>query len=435
VLAPLDADADLDLVVTFRDSNYIAVYFNDGTGAFGPPVIIGMPAGPVSCVAVDVDNDSDLDLAVTSEGGGTLSIVPNNSNGTFGQRVDVATGNWPVSVAAGDFDGDGYADLAVSHLIGGNVRILHNAGVSAPGSFTLTGSLATGSGSFGIVAANLDASPGLDLAVAVFYSSAVFLFSGNGAGGFAPGPVLTVGGGPASVVSHDFDGDGLADLAVSEYFGPTISIFRRTGSATFAPPVSLPTGASPINVGAADLDGDSDLDLLSANHLGSTAGVFYRTPLGANGFGNVGVGAGGPFNHVFINGSAGGRDRIVGVGINQPFTFSVTQPASNPNPTDFIIFGEIGIPNPQIDATVLPFGIGTMCLRPCLLFPAATDLLLLANTYGVPICGPPILPSAAGAWTSVPVSLPFAATATLQGVIFESAGLIRVTNGIVIAIN
>src|SRR6185436_8634974 len=112
-----------------------------------PPVIIGMPAGPVSCAAVDVDNDSDLDLAVTSEGGGTRSIVPNNSNGTFGQRVDVDTGNWPVSVAAGDFDGDGYADLAVSHLIGGNVAILHNAGVSAPGSFTVTGSLPTGSGS------------------------------------------------------------------------------------------------------------------------------------------------------------------------------------------------------------------------------------------------------------------------------------------------
>jgi hypothetical protein len=190
-----------------------------------------------------------------------------------------------------------------------------------------------------------------------------------------------------------------------------------------------------VNVDAADLDGDLDLDLLSANHTAGSVSVIFHTLLGANAFGNVGVGLGGPFNNVLINNSAGGRDRRVSVAINQTFTFSVTQPPTNPVPAEFVLFGQLGIPNPQSDATILPFGLGTTCIRPCALFPTATDLFLLANTYGVPICGPPFLPSSAAPWTSIPLSLPSAATATLQGVILENPTTVRVTNAIVIAVN
>ena len=196
VIAPLDADSDLDLAITFRDSNLLGIYWNDGSGGFGLTLPIAMPGGPVNVIGADLDNDGDLDLASTNEFVGILSIVPNNGNGTFGARVDIPTGSiWPVAVAAGDFNGDGFKDLAVSHFIGGAVALLLNS-AAMPGTFTVAATLPTGSGSFGIVTSNFDANPALDLAVPVMNSNAIFLFSGNGAGGFAPPTMVPVGGGP-----------------------------------------------------------------------------------------------------------------------------------------------------------------------------------------------------------------------------------------------
>jgi hypothetical protein len=435
VIANLDADLHPDLAITFRDSNALGVYWNDGSGGFSTGTQVAMPGGPVSVVAADLDNDGDLDFASTNEFVGIVSIVLNNGNGTFGPRADVTTGTiWPVSVAAGDFNGDGFRDLVVSHFIGGAVAVLLNS-VAMPGTFTVSGTFATGSGSFGIVTSNFDANPALDFAVAVMNSNAVLLFSGDGAGGFSPSTVVPVGGGPTSLVLADFDGDQVSDLAVSEYWQGSVSILRRSGPAAFAAPIVLPTAAGCGNVGSGDLDGDGDIDLLGANHLAASISVVFRTLLGANGFGNVGVGAGGPFENLRINGTAGGRDRHVTVGLNQPFTISVTQPPTNPLPSDSILFGQLGIPNPLVDATVLPYGIGTSCIRVCALFPTATDLFFVANSYGVAMCGPPLLSSTPAPWTSPPLSLPFAVTATIQGVIIQNLPTVRVTNGIVLTVN
>ena len=332
VLAPLHNAFDLDMVVTFRDSNWVGVFFNPGSGV-GQPLLIPMPGGPVCATAVDLDNDSDLDLVVTNEVAGVVSVLPNNFNGTFGARVDTATGNWPVSVASGFFNGDGLPDLAVSHLIGGTVAILLNAG-GPTGTFNVAGSMNTGFGSFGIVAANFDANPTPDLAVANYSAGTVAVFLGNGAGGFSAGPVIPVGSTPTSLFAADYDGDLLTDLAVSEFGAGTVSILRRTGPATFAAPIAIPAGIGPVNVAAADLDADGDLDLLSANHQGSSFSVIFRTLLGAHAFGNVGIGAGGPFNNLQVNGSSGGRDRHVTVGINQTFTLGITQPPTNGVPSD-----------------------------------------------------------------------------------------------------
>ena len=187
-----------------------------------------------------------------------------------------------------------------------------------------------------------------------------------------------------------------------------------------------------MNVGAADLDADGDLDLLSANHQGSSFSVIFRTLLGAHAFGNVGIGAGGPFNNLQVNGSAGGRDRHVTVGINQTFTLGITQPPTNGVPSDFILFAQIGIPDPLVDTTALPYAIGTSCIRPCALFPSVPGALI-ANSYGLALCGPPLLGSNPAPWTS-PLSVPFAVTATLQGVIVENTPVVRVTNAIAITV-
>lgn len=436
ILAPLDTDIDLDLVVTYRDSNVIGVFLNNGAGMFVPSAGYVMPGGPVSAVAADFDNDSWIDLAVANEAAGVVSILLNTGiGGTFGFPTDVPSGFWPVAVDAGDFNGDGFMDLAVSHLLGGTVAVLMNGGMPSPGTFTNTGSLTSGGGSFGIVTGRFDAGPTLDLAVANVGGSVVVVFTGSGAGTFAPAPLVPTGAGPTSLVTRDFDGDGLADLATSDTTSGTLSILRQSPAGTFAAPLSFPAGPGSVNVDAADLDGDGDFDLLSADHAAAGASVVFRTLLGAAGFGNVGAGAGGPYDHLFVNGSSGGRDRRVNVGINQPVTISLTQPPSNPNPTDFVLFGQFGIPNPFVDTNALPFGIGTACIRFCLLYPGALDLFLLANSYGSPVCGPPIFTSAPGAWSSVPVFVPIQVAATFQGVIFETPSSIRVTNAVVLSVN
>ena len=72
--------------------------------------------------------------------------------------------------------------------------------------------------------------------------------------------------------------------------------------------------------------------------------------------GNAG-GPGGPLDVLFVNGSNGGADRTVEVGLGQPITFDVL-PAGTVTPgAMFAIWGFIGTPGPA-DVTTLPIGIG-----------------------------------------------------------------------------
>ncbi len=145
--------------------------------------------------------------------------------------------------------------------------------------------------------------------------------------------------------------------------------------------------------------------------------------------GNVGQGVGGPFDILTVNGSSGGFFRRVTVPTFQPITLGISQPPTNPNPADFILFGTLGAADGSQQIT-LPFG--AFC------FPIALPILppgtfILADTFGVG--SPALVPATPTPWQlTLPTGIPFAATATYQAVVAESAAPLQlaVSNGLIL---
>ena len=158
--------------------------------------------------------------------------------------------------------------------------------------------------------------------------------------------------------------------------------------------------------------------------------------LGVAGIGNVGATAGGPFNVLTVNGSTGGISRRVQAGIGQALTFAVSQPPLNASPSNFAIFGLIGIP--AVTASyALPLGIGNMTFVPCPIDPFNASLFLLVDNFPIGGCAP-LLASTAAPWSiTVPGGMPVPIDVTLQAVIEDVTrpSTYAVTNGVILRVN
>jgi hypothetical protein len=176
----------------------------------------------------------------------------------------------------------------------------------------------------------------------------------------------------------------------------------------------------------ADLDGDARV-LGAAIDIGADE---YAPQLGPCAAGNVGADSGGPFDVLFVNGSTGGLPRRVDVPLSASFTIAVAQPVTNPVPALFAIVGFIGVPAAS-EATVLPFGIGNLCFgSPHFGYPGT---FVLANSFD-PLDQQALLPSTFAPWSVSIAGVPFPFTFTLQGIVFENPGHVRVMNGLIVSI-
>jgi len=325
-LADLDADADLDLAVVLHGSDGVALWLNDGSGAFiatdvlvvgdsprsvsvgdfdgdgdpdlavtglvsvvGPAVSVlanqgnatfapaaNFPTGHVSTfvTAADLDGDGSLDLVTADEGADSLSILLNNGDGTFAEPRITTAGAAPASIAGADLDGDGDVDLAVANRASDDVSILINIG---DGTFRPAVNCAVGDVPGAIAAGDFDGDGDLDLATANEGGfddpdlDDVSVLINDGTGAFYAAATLAVGVNPYAITSGDLDGDADVDLVVANHGitgdTSTIAVLRNHGDGTFAPAVSWPAGWGPESVVLGDLDGDGDLDAVTANSL------------------------------------------------------------------------------------------------------------------------------------------------------------------------
>ncbi len=113
--ADLDADGDLDLYFSDTPNNRIRTYANDA-GVFGaPPVDVPCPGAPTGVACADMNNDGRPDFVACARDNGQVAILLWQLSQWLPARlVSTGTGSNPIQVATGDFDGDGLGDFVVS---------------------------------------------------------------------------------------------------------------------------------------------------------------------------------------------------------------------------------------------------------------------------------------------------------------------------------
>lgn len=247
-----------------------------GAGFVSPAPTIGTGQGPESLLAVQLtDDDGDLkadasdriDLVWVDKlpGANTVTALLNDGELEF-SPVSRSVGGRPFAVAAGDLNDDGFDDLAVTIPENNNVALLIN---NQSGGFALPVFVTAGLGPTAIVAADLDLDEDVDLAVTNADEEGFTLLRNDGAGNFA----AEVGGAAAfpnalavGIVAAQLDDDPAIDLAVANGLGGETVLFLANRLVERANRVIVVGNATVSNVdfaleatatgAGADFDGD-----------------------------------------------------------------------------------------------------------------------------------------------------------------------------------
>lgn len=139
-LDDLDRDGRNDLAVAqpvlFPPAQTLRVYRCTGNGALAPGLFVADPdlASPgtlaIDLASGDLEDDSiagllaRVDLAQVNAGSGTLTVHHGYAGGTFTSTGSPATGTNPIAVALGDLNADGCDDLVVANQGSDDVTVL-----------------------------------------------------------------------------------------------------------------------------------------------------------------------------------------------------------------------------------------------------------------------------------------------------------------------
>jgi hypothetical protein len=245
--------------------NSITIMRGQAGGGFPQKISLNSGGTNPSFVTVaDLNGDGWPDLVVTNENGqntGSFSIFKNNGAGSLSLAGTYSTAsNNPSGVAVADVTGDGVPDVIVcsfgkddgtgNNVVGQGITIFQQNvdPVTNKGNFNFTG----GQIAFpnpgvafiptSLVVADFDGDGFNDIAATVPDVPAdttspqppglVYIFKGNGVGGFTQLSTLQSGGVlPVNIQAADINGDGLPDLIVSNAGDPHSTSPEFSGNA------------------------------------------------------------------------------------------------------------------------------------------------------------------------------------------------------------
>jgi len=284
----LDGDGDLDIAAGGPAGS--AVYLNDGSGDFGPPVAVAPTDWSASIALGDMDGDGDLDIVAgnTAAFGGSQNVVYlNDGDGSFPVARNFGPGSDATeAVVVGDMDGDGDLDIAAGNKGQQGVVYLNDGDgnfntdpeiicTAPPADARCFGSASDPTQ--GLAIGDMDGDDDLDL-VAGNYGGQSAVYLNDGLAGFSVSHHVGPMGDPTEAVAvGDLNGDGLLDIAVGNGGAQNVA-YMNDGSGTFtttvvncaAPP---PPDASCFGTGTdatrslvvGDMDGDGSLDIAVGN--------------------------------------------------------------------------------------------------------------------------------------------------------------------------
>jgi FG-GAP-like repeat len=231
------------------------------------------------CVLVaDLDGDRELDLVVANEKGGDVSVLLADGKGGFApsRGSPFPAGPSPNDLASGDFNGDGHVDVAVANHETQHLTVLlgDGRGALAPAANSPV-TVAVRPHVHGVATGDFNSDGSLDLVTDSWAEDRLVMLFGNGKGSFAtPGTSLAVGKHPYQRARvADLNGDARMDIVSPNLEGDNVTILLGDGRGNFRQPAGspFPCGDSPFNVAIGDVNADGKPDLAIVNSPSSTS--------------------------------------------------------------------------------------------------------------------------------------------------------------------
>lgn len=269
-LADFDDDGHLDVATDVEGSDAVAVLFGNGRAGLSAPVTFAVGDAPVSTQAADVDGDGNPDLVVANAFSDDVSVLLGDGQRGFAPAVNYPVGEHPRGLSIADLDEDGALDVVVANRVSADVTVLLGAG---DGRFVTGPTLGVDRAPVDTVIAHFDADANLDIAVVtsdirVLDQDRLWVFPGDGNGGFRPARTMLITDTVTSVAAADLDDDGLTDLVTSHigaFRTSTVQVMLGRGESAFYLPNAISVDDLPEQVALADLDLDGDEDIATVH--------------------------------------------------------------------------------------------------------------------------------------------------------------------------
>jgi len=306
VAADLNGDGKLDLVLSDRNNNQIAVFQNVSsagmltTNSFAAPVYFAVGADPRTVAVSDLDGDGLPDIVCVNNGSGTVSILRNTgatgpiTTNSFAARVDLPMAGNGEGLAVGDLDGDGKPDIAVTDSTG-FVSVFRNKctpGNISPATFDTRLDLAAQNDTIGVAIGDLDGDGKAELISTAYLPQTMSVYRNLSSPGtlttnsFAAPVDYALAGRGHNIALSDFNGDGKLDIAIVTELDSALSLFQNIGAGGFtsnslAPRVDFSTGWNAWGIAVGDLDGDGRPDIVFCNAYDSNIQIYQnQAPFG-----------------------------------------------------------------------------------------------------------------------------------------------------------
>ena len=246
----------------------------------GSPVAV--QGGPSNILIADMNNDRKLDLIVALGQARSITVIEGNGNGQFGAALSNTTlAEPPGDIAAGDLNGDGKLDVAVTSHDSYGVTLLTGDGkgglAKAPTSPIIM-KLGQHPHTHGLAVADMNRDNKLDLITCNSTDNDISLAFGDGRGNFTRGPkAYPVGPSPYPFANGDVNNDGWLDIvATATATGPSrreqlpfsraLTLVLSDGKGGLSPRQLPIRTAEPWFAAIADLNRDGRADIVATHH-------------------------------------------------------------------------------------------------------------------------------------------------------------------------
>ncbi|MBL7992119.1 MAG: VCBS repeat-containing protein, partial [Candidatus Kapabacteria bacterium] len=211
------------------------------------------------------NNDTNLDVALSTDNppASSFRIFTGDGTGNFTPWYNATlSGGTPQGrgLAVADFNNDGRPDAAVGNILTGTVEVfINNAGATMN-----VGPVLPAFSVFDVTVGDFNGDGNIDIAATGYGAGQLFVYFGDGLGGFAAAPSspYAIGTPNAAGISTDyFDNDGDMDIVVNT--NVSLHIFANNGAGVFSQ-TNVPTTYTTLYgvLLTADFDNDGDIDIL-----------------------------------------------------------------------------------------------------------------------------------------------------------------------------